>query len=77
MQAVSSLAQIGSRDAARALEGPLGDKDPSVRAATAMALSEIGGIDALHLLAEALHAESEDFPRRAITDAIRKLLSSR
>lgn len=75
MQAVRSLGQLGSRDAARALAKPLRDRDASVRAATAMALSEIGGIDSLHLLAEALHGESDDFPRQVMSDAIKKLLA--
>lgn len=75
MQAVRSLGQVGSRDAARALSKPLRDRDASVRAAAAMALADIGGIDSLHQLAEALHGESEEFPRQVMSDAIKKLLS--
>lgn len=75
MQAVRSLGQIGSRDAARALARPLRDPDPSVRAATAMALSDIGGVDSISLLAGALHEETQDFPRRVISDGLQKLLA--
>jgi len=75
MQAVRSLGQIGSRDAARALGRPLRDPDPSVRAATAMALSDIGGVDAISLLAGALHEETQDFPRRVISDGLQRLLA--
>lgn len=75
MQAVRSLGQMGSRDAARALEKPLRDSDPSVRAATAMALGDIGGLDSLNLLANALHDETDEFPRQVMSDTIKKLLS--
>lgn len=75
MQAVRSLGQMGSRDAALALDKPLRDSDPSVRAATAMALGEIGGLDALNLLAAALHDETDDFPRQVMSDTIKKLLA--
>lgn len=75
MQAVRSLGQQGSRDAAKALGKPLRDTDASVRAATAMALAEIGGVESLHLLAEALHEENEEFPRQVMSDSIKKLLS--
>jgi HEAT repeat protein len=75
MQAVRSLGQMGSRDASLALEKPLRDSDPSVRAATAMALGEIGGLDSLNLLATALHDETDEFPRQVMSDTIKKLLS--
>lgn len=75
MQAVRSLGQMGSRDAALALDKPLRDADPSVRAATAMALGEIGGLDALNELAAALHDETDEFPRQVMSDTIKKLLA--
>jgi HEAT repeat protein len=75
MQAVRSLGQMGSRDAARALDKPLRDPDASVRAATAMALGDIGGLDALNMLAQALHDENDEFPRQVMSDTIKKLLS--
>ncbi len=75
MQAVRSLGQIGSREAALALDKPLHDSDSSVRAATAIALGDIGGLDALHLLAGALHEERDDFPRQMMADSIKKILS--
>ena len=77
MQAVRSLGLIGSRDAALALDGPLHDRDAGVRAAAALALGDIGGLDALHELVAALHGEAEDFPRQMMADSIRKLLSSK
>jgi HEAT repeat protein len=75
MQAVRSLGQIGSSDAAAALAKPLGDPDASVRAATAMALGDIGGEQSLDLLAAALKAEPDDFTRRVISDTVKTLLS--
>ena len=75
MQAVHSLGQIGSRDAAYALERPLRDSDGAVRAAAAMALGDIGGPDSLNLLATALHDETEDFPRQVMSDTVKKLLA--
>jgi HEAT repeat protein len=75
MQAVRSLGQIGSRDAAYALAKPLKDSDAGVRAATAMALGDIGGIDSLNLLAAALHEEREEFPRQVMADTLKKLLA--
>lgn len=73
MQAVRSLGRIGSRDAARALSGPLGDPDPGVRAAAALALGEIGGSQAWALLREAAAVEREDFPRRVMISTLGKL----
>ncbi len=75
MQAVRSLGQIGSRQAVHALARPLRDPDESVRAATAMTLGDVGGVDAVSLLAEALHAETRDFPRSVMQGALRKLLA--
>lgn len=75
MQAVRSLGQMGSRDAARALAKPLQDTDGAVRAAAAMALGDIGGIESLSLLATALHDESEEFPRQVMSDTVKKLLA--
>ena len=77
MQAIRSLGRQGSREAARALAKPLADADAGVRAASAMALGEIGGVDSLQLLASALHKEADDFPRGAMTDAIKRLLVQR
>lgn len=75
LQAVRSLGQQGSREAALALAEPLKDPDPAVRAACAMALGDIGGLDSVSLLASALRDESEDFPRRSMADALKKLLA--
>ena len=75
MQAVRSLGQMGSRDAVQALAAPLRDSDPAVRAATAMALGDIGGLDSLNLMTGALYDEQEDFPRQVMSDTIKKLLS--
>lgn len=75
LQAVRSLGQQGSRDAALALGETLKDPDPAVRAATAMALGDIGGLESINLLAGALRDESVDFPRRAMADALTKLLA--
>jgi HEAT repeat protein len=75
MQAVRSLGQVGSRDAVYALSKPLKDSDASVRAAAALALGQIGGPDAASLLAEALHAERAELPRKVMTEQIKRLLS--
>lgn len=75
LQAVRSLGQQGSRDAALALGEPLQDSDPAVRAASAMALGDIGGLESINLLAGALRDESQDFPRRTMADSLKKLLA--
>ncbi len=74
MQAVRSLGQIGSREAAAALAKPLRDPDASVRAATAMALGDIGGEQSIELLAAANKDERDEFAHRLIADTLRKLL---
>jgi len=75
MQAVRSLGQIGSRDAAYALAKPLKDRDASVRAATAMALGDIGGVESVKILSDALKTERDEFPRQVIGDVIKRLLA--
>lgn len=75
LQAVRSLAQVGSRDAAQALGRALRDPDAGLRAASAQALGEIGGLDSIQLLSSALPDESDEFPRQAISEAIKKLLA--
>ena len=73
MQAIRSLGRAGSRDAALNLARPLKDSDSGVRAAAALALSEIGGSDSLELVRSALQDEKETFVRQALAVALQKL----
>ena len=74
LQAIRSLGKVGSRQAVYALGAPLKDNDPAVRAAAAAALGGIGGLDSINLITTALKDEPHEVPRRAMADALNRLL---
>lgn len=69
IDAVSTLADIGTDQAAEALAMPLGDEDPEVREQAVEALGAIGGETAIQLIEQAFN-DAEKHVRRAAIEAL-------